>query len=893
MLKLNGGGICDHEVGTGKTLIMCVTAYEMHRLGLAQKPLIIGLKANVHEIAETFRTAYPDARLLYPGKEDFTPENRVRIFNDIKNNNWDCIILTHDQFGKLPQSVEVQQDIFQTELDDLGESLEVLEQYGDEISKGMRRGLEKRKENLTAKLEELEANMQQSKDDVVDFRQMGIDHIFVDESHNFKNLSFNTRHTRVSGLGNPEGSRKAFNLLIALRDIQYRTGRDLGATFLSGTTVSNSLTELYLLFKYLRPQALEKQGITCFDGWAAVYARKTTEFEFSVTNEIIQKDRFRYFINVPELAAFYAEITDYRTAEDVGVRRPQLNTELINIPMTPAQKAFIPKLVKFAKNGDATLLGRDPLSKKEEKAKMLIATNYSNKMSLDMRLISPFHGDEEGNKASVCAAKLSQFYHRYDTAKGTQFVFCDLSTYKPAGWNIYSEIKRKLIQDYGIPAHEIRFVQEATTDKARKDLFAAMNAGKVRILFGSTQKLGTGVNAQQRAVAVHHLDIPWRPSDLEQRNGRAQRKGNRVAEEYADNTVQAFIYAVDRSLDAYKFNILHNKQMFIRQLKSRNLAARTIDEGAMDENNGINYAEYVALLSGNTDLLEKARLEKQIASLQSSRQAFLRSKGSARTRLKECIDAVATNERIIAGIEHDRAYLNRVAPADENGRRPNPLKLEGVDSEDIKVLGKHLAELDRTLNTNDDYRQIGTLFDFRLLVRSEQVNKDGFDLVVNKFMVEGLSGIKYSYNNGHLAADPKLACENFIKALDSMPKLIEKHTAERDRHARDIPTLERILESSWDRESELRELRTQLEVVEQRIAAEVHTKNMMTVTEAKKEDVPQVEIPPAMLQGVTAAAQARPQIVMGRPGEEKLASGNDVLHVPANTYTVKPGGPKV
>lgn len=384
------------------------------------------------------------------------------------------------------------------------------------------------------------------------------------------------------------------------------------------------------------------------------------------------------------------------------------------------------------------------------------------------------------------------------------------------------------------------------------------------------------------------LDLPDRPSDLEQRNGRAQRKGNRVAEEYADNTVHAFIYAVNRSLDAYKFNILQNKQMFIRQLKSRSLAARTIDEGAMDENNGINYAEYVALLSGNTDLLEKARLEKQIATLQSSRQAFLRSKGAARTRLKECTDGVATNERIIARIEQDRAYFDRVAPADESGRRPNPLKLDGVESEDVKVLGKHLTELDRTLNTNDDYRQIGTLFDFRLLVRSERVNKDGLDLVVNKFMVEGPSGIKYSHNNGHLAADPKLACENFIKALGSMPKLIEKHAAERDRHARDIPTLERILESSWDRESELRELRTRLQDVEQRIAAEILTKNMAKVVEKEE-----AEIPPEMLQEVTAAAQARPQIVMEKPVEEKLAGGSDILHVPANIYAVKPGGPKV
>lgn len=308
MLKMNGGGIIDHQVGTGKTLIMCVAAFEMKRLGLANKPMIIGLKSNVHDIADTFKRAYPNARVLYPGKEDFTPEKRVGIFHDIKNNNWDCIILTHDQFGKIPQSPEIQQEIYTQEIDSIEENLAVFEQQGNEVSGWIKKGLERRKENLEAKLEKLEQDIKDRTDDVTDFRQMGIDHLFVDESHNFKNLMFNTRHARVSGLGNPEGSMKAMNMLFAIRTIQERTGRDLGATFLSGTTISNSLTELYLLFKYLRPKEMERQGITCFDGWAAVYAKKSTDFEFSVTNQVVQKERFRYFIKVPELANFYAEV---------------------------------------------------------------------------------------------------------------------------------------------------------------------------------------------------------------------------------------------------------------------------------------------------------------------------------------------------------------------------------------------------------------------------------------------------------------------------------------------------------------------------------------------------------------------------------------------------------
>ena len=308
MLKMNGGGIIDHQVGTGKTLIMCIAAFEMKRLGLANKPMIIGLKSNVHDIADTFKRAYPNARVLYPGKEDFTPEKRVGIFHDIKNNNWDCIILTHDQFGKIPQSPEIQQEIYTQEIDSIEENLAVFEQQGNEVTGWIKKGLERRKENLEAKLEKLEQDIKDRTDDVTDFRQMGIDHLFVDESHNFKNLMFNTRHARVSGLGNPEGSMKAMNILFAIRTIQERTGRDLGATFLSGTTISNSLTELYLLFKYLRPKEMERQGITCFDGWAAVYAKKSTDFEFSVTNQVVQKERFRYFIKVPELANFYAEV---------------------------------------------------------------------------------------------------------------------------------------------------------------------------------------------------------------------------------------------------------------------------------------------------------------------------------------------------------------------------------------------------------------------------------------------------------------------------------------------------------------------------------------------------------------------------------------------------------
>jgi N12 class adenine-specific DNA methylase len=321
MDKLLGGNICDHEVGGGKTLIMCCGAMEKKRLGLANKPMITGLKANIHEIAKTFCTAYPNARVLYPGKEDFTPKNREKIFREIKNNDWDAVILTHEQFAKIPQSPELQREILQTELDSVEENLEVLKAQGKEVSRAMLKGCIRRKLNLEAKLQTVMHTIENRKDDTVDFKHMGIDHLYVDESHKFKNLTFNTRHDRVAGLGNPEGSGRALNMLFAIRTIQERTGRDLGATFLLGTTISNSLTELYLLFKYLRPQEMERQNLKTFDAWVAVFAKKSIDYEFSVTNEIVQKERFRYFIKVPELAAFYSEITDFRTAADIGIDR--------------------------------------------------------------------------------------------------------------------------------------------------------------------------------------------------------------------------------------------------------------------------------------------------------------------------------------------------------------------------------------------------------------------------------------------------------------------------------------------------------------------------------------------------------------------------------------------
>ena len=820
MLLQNGGGICDHAVGTGKTLIMCMAAHEMKRLGIAHKPMIIGLKANVAEIAVTYQTAYPHARILYASEKDFSTKNRVSFFNNIKNNDYDCVIMSHDQFGKIPQSPELQRQILQAELDTVEENLEVIRTQGKDVSRGMLKGLEKRKQNLEAKLQKIAYSIEQRTDDVVDFRMMGIDHLFVDESHQFKNLMFNTRHDRVAGLGNSEGSQKALNMLFAIRTIQERTGRDLGATFLSGTTISNSLTELYLLFKYLRPKELERQDIRCFDAWAAIFAKKTTDFEFNVTNNIVQKERFRYFIKVPELAAFYNEITDYRTAEAVGVDRPQKNEILHNIPPTPEQEDFIQKLMEFAKTGDATILGRLPLSETEEKAKMLIATDYARKMALDMRMIDPTCEDHPDNKASHCAKMIADYYKRYDNYKGTQFVFSDLGTYRPGEFNVYSEIKRKLIEDYGIPSSEIRFIQECKNERARKAVIAAMNEGSVRVLFGSTSMLGTGVNAQKRCVAIHHLDTPWRPSDLAQRDGRGVRAGNEIAKLYADNKVDVIIYAVEKSLDSYKFNLLHCKQTFISQLKSGALGARTIDEGAMDEKSGMNFSEYMAILSGNTDLLDKAKLEKKIASLEGERKSFNKGKRDSETKLQSKTAELGNNKASLKGMTEDYGKFMGKAKKDKDGNILNLITLDGVESTNLEVIGKHLQMLAEKETTGGQYKRIGEIYGFPVKIVSETSFENGLPFVDNRFFVEG--NYKYQYNYGHIAkSDPIAAANNFLNALQKIPSYIEQYGSRCKALEKEIPQLEEIAGKTWKKEEELKGLKAELAALDRKIQLEL------------------------------------------------------------------------
>ena len=617
------------------------------------------------------------------------------------------------------------------------------------------------------------------------------------------------------------------NLLFAIRDIQHRTGRDLGATFLSGTVVVNALTELYVMFKYLRPQELRRQCISCFDAWAAIFTKKTADYELSVTGTVKRKERFRTYIKVPELAMFLREITDYRTADMINLDVPEKNVRFLSNPPTIEQEEMIGRLVSFAGSGEWEDLGLDmPEPDNLDKAKMLVATNVARKMSLDMRLLGDKFRDDENNKASICARTIYDYYLRSTDNRGTQFVFSDLSTYKPNEWNIYSDIKEKLVR-LGIPADEIRFIQSVHSEPARKRLFDDMNKGRVRVLFGSTSMLGTGVNAQERAVVIHHLDIPWVPAYMEQRNGRAVRKGNTV-KFWGNNTVDVVIYGTEKTLDAYKFNLLKNKQMFINQINNGTIAVRRMDEDAMDENNGMNFAEFVAILSGNTDLLEKAKLDSKIALLEKEQGVFKKERIYAEHQIADTQECIKKSKTMVASLAKDWEYITSYT----GEKATLLLNLPQTTAEEI---GRELHRIAKSHRIGE-YSTIGTYAGLNLLVRSEY-NIGSFER--NTFFVEGISGLKYRCGvSGALPLGFLESAQYPQNTLDRLPDLIDKEHKLIVKLESEIPVLQGIINRKWGKSDELARLKQECKELQQRIDESLKEaeQTQMTLSECEVSD---------------------------------------------------------
>lgn len=717
------GGLNDHMVGAGKTLIQIGTAMELRRLAIANKPLIIGLKSQIPQLYESFKKAYPLSKVLFPTEKDFSKVNRQRLLNNIATNDWDCIILSHDQFNAIPQPAAIQEAMIK----------ELSSEIESEINSSTDKQEMKRLESRLYKYEQKLLALQDIKKDtqVLDFSQLGIDFLMIDESQEFKNLEFTTMKRNVRGLGNPVGSKKAFNLLTACRYLQNLHNGDKGVLFSSGTPVSNTMAELYLLLKYLRPNKMEETGLTSFDRWAANFANDFSELEYCM-GKFKEVHRFREFANLPELITLYKEIADVRNNTNLILDKPKAEHTLIKIQPSDTQLQYINMLQEFISTKgieNAETLGLTAgydANRKINPSFAILAINFAKKLSLDPRLIDTNFAP--GTKLEKAANNIKSIYQETSSFKGTQLVFCDIGTPKSNnaidnlysflenadtsqsdlkdifGENYYDMVKKPdstvikqkaaavlslsaaeigamileanatenfsvyaamkiLLVQKGIPENQIVFIHDYNTRKHKEGLFENVNDGNIRIVLGSTKKLGTGVNVQQRCVAMHHLDISWRPSDIEQRNGRGERQGNEAAKQYRDNKVQCFYYATERTLDASMYNIVGQKAKFIAQIKTTdNPEVRT----AKDIEEEVDMGSMAAELSGDPIFKEKATLTKRITELIQLEKSFLQKRFNTEDNLRHSKILLVHYEEKIMGLKKAIPFLNKISK-DEQG----------------------------------------------------------------------------------------------------------------------------------------------------------------------------------------------------------------------------------
>ena len=698
MLINNRGGIVDHIVGAGKTLVMQSAIMEMRRMGIAKKPMIVALKSTVPQIAREFKEAYPTARVLAPSEKDFSTENRKKFFANISLNDYDCIIVSHEQYCKIPHSEEAEGDVVNEQLAQLDAMIEYLYGTGDksQLTKRQIKSLEKRRQNLHAKLEK---RLDRSTDREFCFENMGIDYLFVDECHQFKSLPYVTSYQNVAGLGEASGSNKAVALLTGIRHLQKMHQGDKGTVFLSGTTITNSLVEIYNLLNYLRPRKLEQLGMPTFDAWASTFAVHSSELEAGVSNEFKMKDRFRYFDNVPELSQLYAEIADVRNDYNLQLPKPKVDGKTVIVPQSDAVAEINREVVNMLQTKDGSYFGIHPKDPKKFPWG-LVASGISAKAAVSPRLVFPEMDDNVG-KISYCCDNIKKSYDEMKEQKGVQLVFCELGVpTKGKEYDAYHDIINRLTKDYGIPREEIAYIQQVKNDTEKEALFQKVRDGKIRILIGGTRNMGTGVNVQTRITDLHMLTVPWQPADLEQCIGRGSRQGNVVAHDFLNNKVRVHYYATEGSLDLYKYQLLDAKGKMFTQFKMGTISGeRSFDEGDADENGNIDPAQMVALLSGNPIIFEKSKQDKLVKKLKSLYNGFLRDQQRKRQNYETVTKKVDNLKRLISLSDSDVHDLQREDfKPDEKGTYPSKVKVcvegsyYGQDFDKPKEAGQYILE---------------------------------------------------------------------------------------------------------------------------------------------------------------------------------------------------------
>ncbi len=624
-----------HAVGAGKTYTMVAAGIELKRLGLATKPMFVVPNHMLGQFSTELLMLYPTANILVAGKQDFEASKRARLFSRIATGNWDGVIVTHASFEKIPVSVESRKEFIGKQIHEIKQAIrEQRSERGTRLVKE----LERVQKRLTGKLEGLSG--EEKKDNTLTFEELGIDRLFIDEAHKFKNLFYVTKMTRVAGLPQT-ASERAFDMFLKVQHIQAKN-QGGGVIFATGTPISNTMAEMFTMQRYLQMGALRRNQLQHFDSWAGTFGEIVSAMELSPDGSGYRvQSRFARFVNVPELMQQFRQVADVQTAEMLKLPVPKLDQGrpvTVSAVTTPELKSFVEQLVRRTeriKNGSV-----DP-----REDNMLKITSEGRKAALDLRLMLPHVRDNPDSKVNLAIEKMVQVWLDTTPQKGTQMVFCDLSTPKPGGreFSVYEDVRGKLLGK-GIPANEIAFIQDYDNDTAKASLFKAVREGKVRVLLGSTQKMGEGTNVQKRLAALHHLDAPWRPADIEQREGRIIRQGNQ------NETVKIFRYVTEGSFDAYMWQTLETKCRFISQVMTGDATMRRAEDV---DSAALTYAEVKAIASGNPLVIEKAAIDAEVMRLTRLKKQHAESLYQMRSRIRSLTGSVEMCERDISNIRED------------------------------------------------------------------------------------------------------------------------------------------------------------------------------------------------------------------------------------------------
>lgn len=694
-----GNTLLAHKVGAGKTFEMVAAAQESKRLGLCQKSMFVVPNHLVGQWASEYLRLYPSANILVTTKQDFETGNRKKFCGRIATGDYDAVIIGHSQFEKIPMSIERQREQLEKQLDDIERGIDDVQ-----ASKGEQftvKQLMKTRKAIKTKLEKL--NDTKRKDMVIDFEQLGVDRLFIDESHFYKNLYLYTKMRNVGGIAQTE-AQKSSDLFMKCRYLDEITG-NRGTVFATGTPVSNSMVELYSVQRYLQYDTLAQNGLQHFDSWASTFGETVTALELAPEGTNYRaKTRFAKFYNLPELMQMFREVADIQTADMLKLPVPKVNYHNIKTKPSEIQTEMVASLAKRAEKVRARLV-------EPNIDNMLKITNDGRKLALDQRMIDPMLPDDPDSKVNACVDNVYRIWEEQADTKATQLVFCDLSTPKNDGtFNVYDDMREKLIAR-GIPAEQIRFIHEATTDAQKKELFGKVRSGEVRVLFGSTPKMGAGTNVQDRLIAIHNLDCPWRPSDLEQRQGRIERQGNMFPE------VEVYRYVTEQTFDAYLYQLVESKQKFISQImtsKSPVRSAEDVDEVALS------FAEVKMLATGDARFKEKMDLDIQVSKLRVLKQSYLSEHYDLEDRvLKYYPQTIKEYEERIAGYEDDVALAKQHKPKGED--KFCPMTLKGVTYTEKADAGEMLLAICKDYPMSAP-TEIGSYRDFQMEIYYDTVN---------------------------------------------------------------------------------------------------------------------------------------------------------------------------